>query len=114
MVADRGPMRFTAYPSDTDALAAVSGMPAVERLTWFNHGFMRAEVRNGQLVLSDLRMGLEPDYSFNFVVAEQVEGQWQAIEPPVQLPWSIQIGQGLSRMTARIWGESVSLHDATP
>jgi inner membrane protein len=110
VIADRGPMRFTAYPSDTDALAAVSGMPAVERLTWFNHGFMRAEVRDGQLV----RMGLEPDYSFNFVVAEQVEGQWQAIEPPVQLPWSTQIGQGLSRMAARIWDESASLHDDTP
>ncbi|MGM3213395.1 hypothetical protein ACS229_27110, partial [Klebsiella pneumoniae] len=32
-------------------------------------------------VLSDLRMGLEPDYTFNFVVAEQVDGRWQAIVP---------------------------------
>ncbi|KAG0762993.1 hypothetical protein G6F22_018523 [Rhizopus arrhizus] len=26
-------------------------------------------------------MGLEPDYTFNFAVAEQADGQWQAITP---------------------------------
>lgn len=114
VVADRGPMHFTAYPSDTDALAAVSGMPAVERLAWFNHGFMRAAIRDGQLVLSDLRMGLEPDYSFSFVVAERLDGHWQPMTPPQQLPWSISFVDDLPRIWTRIRDESATLRDATP
>ena len=53
----------------------------MQQLTWFNRGFMRAQVVDGRLVLSDLRMGLEPDYTFNFVVAGQADGQWRAIVP---------------------------------
>ncbi len=53
----------------------------MQQLTWFNRGFMRAQVMDGRLVLSDLRMGLEPDYTFNFAVAEQVDGQWRPITP---------------------------------
>jgi len=63
------------------ALREAAGIPAVQRLQWFNRGFMRAQVVDGRLVLSDLRMGLEPDYTFNFAVAEQVDGQWRAIVP---------------------------------
>lgn len=41
------------------------------------------------LVLSDLRMGLEPDYTFNFAVATRGPGAaWQALTPPVRVPAS--------------------------
>lgn len=84
LVADRGPMSFKGYRSNVQALAETQGIEAVRRLGWFNHGFMRARVTDGTLVLSDLRMGLEPDYSFNFSVARRAaDGEWQAI-PPVQ------------------------------
>src|SRR5690606_7585113 len=53
------------------ALDALRGAPAVERLAWFNRGFMRAREVGGELVLSDLRMGHEPDYVFNFAVARR-------------------------------------------
>ncbi len=90
LVADRGPMRFAAHTSDGAALQAVADLPAVQRLGWFNHGFMRAQVRPAAapagaeaLVLSDLRMGLEPAYTFNFAVAQRdVGGAWQALAPP--------------------------------
>jgi inner membrane protein len=109
VVADSGPMRFSAYESDVAALEAVADFAAVRRLNWFNHGFMRAERRDDELVLSDLRMGTEPGYSFNFVVAEDVGDQWRAVEPPRQLPWEIQIGEGLPRLWARIWDEDARL-----
>jgi hypothetical protein len=32
--------------------------------------FLKAEQRDGHLVLSDLRMGAEPDYLFHYVVTE--------------------------------------------
>lgn len=78
--ADDGPMRFRAYRSDSHALAEAGNVPAVRRLAWFNHGFMRAQVVDGELVLSDLRMGNEPDYVFRFAVARRGSG-WQAIAP---------------------------------
>ncbi|MBK6613900.1 metal-dependent hydrolase [Ottowia sp.] len=81
VLVDRAPMRFTHHASDTAALAEVAGAPAVRRLNWFNHGFMRAQARGDALVLSDLRMGLEPAYTFNFAVAARAGGRWRPIAP---------------------------------
>ncbi len=70
---------------------------------------MRAQVVDNQLVLSDLRMGLEPDYTFNFAVAEQVDGQWRAIVPQQQrMDYSspaarADAGHRLAAMWQRIW-----------
>ncbi len=102
LVADRGPMKFRAYASDVQALSQVSDYPAVRRLDWFNRGFMKAQARDGQLVVSDLRMGAEPDYSFRFAVAAQQDGQWREI-PPQQLQWPWQAGRRLGAMWRRIW-----------
>lgn len=85
-VFDRGPVQFRGYPSNTQALAEAGDLAAVRRLNWFNRGFMRAQVQGERLVLSDLRMGLEPDYNFSFEVAERHVGGWQAIAP-VQQEW---------------------------
>jgi inner membrane protein len=110
VVADRGPIRFTRHDSDVEALAAVSGLDAVQRLQWFNRGFMRAEVREGELVLSDLRMGLEPEYAFSFAVARRdAQDGWQAIAPR-QLASAYRapveeggVGVALAAMWQRIW-----------
>ncbi|MFO7338193.1 MAG: metal-dependent hydrolase [Lysobacteraceae bacterium] len=108
LVADRGPIAFRGYPSDARALAEAADVPAVRRLAWFNHGFMKARERDGRLELSDLRMGAEPDYSFVFAVAERgVDGRWQPLRPPRQLrlPW--QARRRLAAMWHRIWHEPV-------
>ncbi|WP_374501793.1 metal-dependent hydrolase [Pseudoxanthomonas sp.] len=104
VLVDEGPLRFRGYPSNVQALREAADVPAVQRLSWFNHGFMRAQVRQGRLVLSDLRMGVEPDYNFRFQVAEWRDGRWQAMAP-VQEPWSIPVrgGDGLGRLLAAMW-----------
>ena len=102
LVADTGPMVFRGYPSNVEALRAAQGIAAVQRLDWFNHGFQRAQVRDGVLVLSDLRMGAEPDYTFNFAVAERDGNGWRAI-PPEQLRWPWQATRRLTAMWQRIW-----------
>lgn len=107
LVADHGQMVFRHYPSDVAALQAVSGLPVVQRLTWFNHGFQKAQLRDGLLVLSDLRMGSEPDYTFNFAVARRSGAGWQAIA--VQQPhWPWQARKRLPEMWRRIWTAPVS------
>ncbi|MFO1473264.1 MAG: metal-dependent hydrolase [Lysobacterales bacterium] len=105
LVADRGPMRFHAYRSDVAALDAVRGLPSVERILWFDHGFAKAEVRDGTLVLSDLRMGSEPDYSFNFAVARDHDGRWVALDPPRQPRFEWKLRRGWGELWKRIWRE---------
>lgn len=82
MAVDKKPMTFTAWPSNTPALRELAGTPDVARLLWFTSGFMGAREVKGQLVLSDLRMGAEPDYTFQYGVAQRLpSGAWQATEP---------------------------------
>jgi len=105
LVADTGPIRFTAYQSDTRALAHVRHVDAVNQLAWFNHGFMRTQVVGDALVLSDLRMGLEPDYLFSFVVAERDGDTWRAIAPrEAQSAFRLPIPEGgLSKALGEMW-----------
>jgi inner membrane protein len=102
LAADEGPMTFRGYPSNAQALAQARHVPAVSRLTWFNHGFMRAQVVDAELVLSDLRMGSEPDYFFRFAVAARRDGAWQAI-PPRQLDSPRDAGRLWNDTWRRIW-----------
>jgi len=111
LLADRGPIRFVHNSSDTAALAAAADIPALQQLRWFNRGFMRAEVVDGELIVSDLRMGLEPNYNFNFVVARQNETDgWEPVAPPRQLDdaWRAPVAEGrtgeaMTRLWQRIW-----------
>ena len=111
LVADTGPMVFRGYPSNVEALRAAQGIAAVQRLDWFNHGFQKAQVRDGVLVLSDLRMGAEPDYTFNFAVAERDGNGWRAI-PPEQLRWPWQATRRLTAMWQRIWTQPATAQAA--
>ena len=109
LVADQGAMRFKGYKSNTQALGEARSIPAVQELAWFNHGFMRARVVGDELVLSDLRMGLEPDYNFNFAVAVREGGQWRAIPPrQLQAAYRAPVASGklkdaLAQLWRRIW-----------
>jgi len=105
LASDQGAMAFRGYPSQVQALAEARDVPAVRRLQWFNRGFMRARVKDdGTLVLSDLRMGLEPDYNFSFEVARREGGAWRAI-PPVQQTWRAPVSgwSGLRALLAAMW-----------
>lgn len=104
LVADTRPIAFQHYRSDVQGLSQVHAYPAVARLIWFNRGFMKAGVRDGYLVLSDLRMGAEPDYSFNFAVARREGEGWREI-PPQRLSWPWQARRRLAQMWHRIWNE---------
>ena len=109
LVADQGAMRFKGYKSNTQALGEARDIPAMQELAWFNHGFMRAQVVGDELVLSDLRMGLEPDYNFNFAVAVREGGQWRAIPPrQLQAAYRAPVASGklkdaLAQLWRRIW-----------
>jgi len=105
LVADDGPMVFHGHRSNTRALAGARDIPAVRRLAWFNHGFMRAQVVDGELVLSDLRMGSDPDYFFSYAVARREGDGWRAVSPPRQVELQRDFGPMWQATWHRIWSE---------
>jgi inner membrane protein len=81
---------------------------------WFNHGFVQAQVIDHELVLTDLRLGREPDYIFSFVVAERSGATWRAI-PPRELRSAFRapipaggLRTALADLWTRIWQTPVS------
>ena len=54
-----------------DLLAGIETAPVVERLRWFTKGLYRVVPDGEGVVISDLRMGVEPDFVFAFRVAER-------------------------------------------
>lgn len=63
-------IRFSHYPRNEQLLDGLAEHWPVQRLRWFTHGFYAVQQRDDAIVLSDLRMGLEPYYVFQFKVAE--------------------------------------------
>ncbi len=102
LVADVGPMRFTHHAFDPAVRAEAARYPATRRLDWFTHGFWKAEERDGRLVVTDLRMGLEPDYTFRYVVAVEDGGQWRETRP-ASVSWPRSRERVLVPMWERIW-----------
>ena len=70
---------FASRPDGHERLEPLRSETAVARLAWFSRGFFRGrELESGEIVFSDLRMGLEDRLAFSFVVGRR-EGE--AIEP---------------------------------
>ena len=69
------------FPRNEELFDAVHGNWGAERMAWFTHGFFKMSEDDGKLMITDLRMGQEPFYSFTFVVAERVGDAWQAVIP---------------------------------
>ena len=61
--------QFKRYDHSPELLDDLSDHWPVKRLLWFSKGFISTKpTADGRIVMSDLRMGLEPDYVFRFVV----------------------------------------------
>jgi len=73
----------TAYshPRDVAAARCLRGNPALEKLAAFSKGFYTVERRDGEITVSDLRMGLTPGYVFRFAIARETAEGIEAIPP---------------------------------
>lgn len=58
------------YESSPQLLEGLKDHWPVRRLQQFTHGFYAVDAVDGAVVISDLRMGIEPDYVFRFQVGE--------------------------------------------
>ena len=65
------PLRLARFERGLPLHGSVADLPAVARMSRFTQGYWRLAERDGRIVLTDLRMGQEPFYTFAFVVAER-------------------------------------------
>lgn len=93
--------RFDRHPELRLALADNWG---VQRVIWFSKGFYTLTEYNGRVRITDLRMGQEPYYSFNFVVAEPSGNGWNAVTPELEMERP-DIAAGLRWIWRRALGE---------
>jgi inner membrane protein len=101
LLVNKEPIRFESYSTDNESLRAASNIWAVSRLRWFAQDFLKTEVREQRLVLTDLRMGAEPQYVFSHAVAEFGNPHWKPV-PTELLPVRFSRGD-LDMFIERFW-----------
>jgi|TARA_B110000459_G_C16497379_1_gene441755 inner membrane protein len=74
-------INFRQVDIDPEAKALASAYVSYKKLQWFAHDFLKTEIIEDHLVISDLRMGSEPDYVFRFAIGDKTSGTWLPITP---------------------------------
>ncbi len=105
------PLHFDRFARDSalDARLAAAQTPEspAQALRDFSHGFYRvgASADGQQVMITDLRMGQESGYAFNFLVAERVGTGLAAVEPTRQMGQRLDLDRGLPWLWQRMWGQ---------
>jgi inner membrane protein len=96
-----------AYYSSDSLLANIKDEWGVKRLQWFTKGFYSIKQEQQNIILTDLRMGVECSYVFNFIVGEQTSNGVvsRRVEKVSDRPDLSKLGN----VWNRIWDPSVSL-----
>jgi inner membrane protein len=74
------------YPRNLDLKKQLGDQSYIEKFAAFNHGYYAIRRAGGQIVASDLRMGAEPYYFFQFVLADKIKSNQTEAGPEVQSP----------------------------
>lgn len=94
-------IRFEQYPRALELIEPLGDYWPVQRLQWFTKGFFAAALNGSDVVITDLRMGTEPEYVFRFTVGKMSNPHAQPTAV-VQLP-GIRNYDRLRWVWARIW-----------
>jgi inner membrane protein len=100
-------IRFSHYPSEPQLLRGIEDHWPLRRLQWFTRGIYSVSLRGQDIVITDLRMGVEPQYVFRFKVGEIGNPHARPSEPERLAPVR-DLGR-LPVLWARIWDQSVLL-----
>jgi inner membrane protein len=64
------PLFINHYPRNLELMKGLEKHPPVVKLLWFTRGYYALKRVRKHIVMIDLRMGLEPDYVFQFKVGK--------------------------------------------
>ena len=108
-------VEYRRYAKGEELLAGLEDQWNVQRLQWFTKDFYRVTEQHNQIVMTDLRMGLEGSYVFNFAVGEKASPE--STEALPVLAARVDEVRDLSRaplLWERFFDPSVSLHPKLP
>ncbi|NML14378.1 metal-dependent hydrolase [Azohydromonas caseinilytica] len=102
---DRGDtMAFERFDRGTALAPLLRPVQAAQHVRSFSHGFYKLAQAGEELLITDLRMGQEPQYVFGFVVARQeADGAVRPV-PPRQVGGRIDTGRALAWLWPRMLG----------
>ena len=103
---DQPKIEFDRFPRGNALAAELQGIDGVQRIVAFTKGFYKLEQRGSRLLISDLRMGQEPNYSFTFAVAER-HSPPVALNQPEQMSMALDIPRSLNWLWRRALGEQL-------
>lgn len=102
-------IRFVEYPRGEKIYNLVRSNWEVNRIAWFSHGYFKMAEKNGVISIADLRMGVEPYYTFTFYVATRARDQHHErilfVTPKQPMP-DIKRDQSLQWFQRRLLGET--------
>lgn len=98
---------FDRFPRGEALYAQLRDNPYVATMARFSGGFFKMSERDGRAVITDLRMGLEPRYTFNFEVAQRQSPSFAALTPPTRYSERPDTERGLPWLWRRIGGEKL-------
>lgn len=100
---DTAPITWRRFDRGAEHRPALAGNWAGQRIAWFSHGFYALDEHDGELAITDLRMGQAPFYMFRFVIARRGSG-WHAVTP-FAAGRQVPVAAGLQWLRRRIAGE---------
>ena len=100
------PVRWTQHIRGQDLMQTHADHPHVQRMLRFTDGLMRMRLQDEQLWLTDLRMGQEGAYVFDFVLGRPLS-PGQTPPPATQHAARPPIGDSLRWLWVRMWGDDI-------
>ena len=89
------------HESQNDLLTKVGHSWPVKRLIWFTKGYFKIWEDSDEIIMSDLRMGMEPNYVFSFAIAKNSNPQsWPISTERIQQSRDLAV---LKKVWQRIW-----------
>ena len=85
------PLDVSTYPRNLELLRDLDEHPPVVNLRWFTRGWYAVAREGNDIVMTDLRMGSEPDYVFSFTVAKAADPRpipVRDVQRDAEIDWS--------------------------
>ena len=102
-------IHFVEHPRGEDIYGLTRSHWEINRIAWFSHGYFKMTEQKGVVSIADLRMGVEPYYTFTFEIAEHtIEQNNERIifSSPKQVVPAINSEQSLQWMRQRLLGNT--------
>lgn len=101
-------LHLVAHATEPSLLQPLAEHWPVTRLQWFTHGFYRASREGSDVLITDLRMGVDPDYVFSFRVGT-LDATGRVIPAAAEQRPSTFDTSRFPWLWARIWATDIDL-----